>query len=106
MTSRCPGEAGTTNAYPSALPDVDAAFADLLVRVKAATERLDSTGAEALLRTLLGMQERFAHCVDEAARRAHHHLSWEAIGRIAGVTKQAAHHRWGRNDATTRRLAG
>lgn len=101
-----PGEADTTSGPPSPFPEVDGAFQELLARVDSATEGFDPTSAQALLRTLLGMQERFGRCVDTAARRAHHHLSWEAIGRIAGVTKQAAHHRWGRGEESTEGLVG
>lgn len=89
-----------------ALPEVDLAFDDLLARVVAATESLDPVRAQLLLRTMLGMQERLAHCVDTAAWRAHEHLSWAAIGRIAGVTKQAAHHRWGRRNSSAEGLTG
>lgn len=100
------GEAGPTNGPPPSFPEVEGAFQELLVRVVSATEGLDSVSAQALLRALLGMQERFSGCIDSAARRAHDHLSWEAIGRIAGVTKQAAHHRWGRSTGSTEGLAG
>jgi hypothetical protein len=99
-------EADTPSGPCSRFPDVDGAFQDLLARVDSATHGFDPASAQALLHALLGMQERFARCVDSAARRAHDHLSWEAIGRIAGVTKQAAHHRWGRGDESTEGLAG
>lgn len=106
MRTLRPGEADTSSGPPSQFPEVDGAFEDLLARVDSATEGFDPASAQALLRALLGMQERFERCVDSAARRAHDHLSWEAIGRIAGVTKQAAHHRWGRGGESTEGLAG
>lgn len=103
MRSFSPSEAGTADRSPSPFPEIEGAFKDLVMRVVSATEALDPSSAQGLLQALLGMQERFAGCVDTAARRAHDHLSWEAIGRIAGVTKQAAHHRWGRDGGTTRK---
>ena len=106
MRSPPQGAADVSTETPLRFPELDVAFDDLLVRVGSATEGLDSAGAQALLRALLGMQERFGQCVDTAARRAHDHLSWQAIGRIAGVTKQAAHHRWGRSEDPTEGFAG
>lgn len=107
MRSLRPDDVGVVTGDPhSRFPDVDVSFADLLVRIGSAAEGLDSAGAQALLRAVLEMQERFAKCVDTAARHAHDHLSWEAIGRIAGVSRQAAHHRWGRSEASTKGLAG
>lgn len=106
MRSFSPSEAGTPDGSPSLFPEVESAFTDLLMRVASATEGLEPGSAQALLRALLGMQERFAGCIDAAARCAHVHLSWEAIGRIAGVTKQAAHHRWGRDTGSTEGLVG
>lgn len=100
-----PDEAPGRWGVPSGFPDVDAAFSDLLLRVDTATGDLDPASARALLQALLGMQDRFARSIDAAARRAHDHLSWEAIGRIVGVTKQAAHHRWGKGEPSTERLA-
>jgi hypothetical protein len=91
----------------TAFVDLETAFEDLLLKADGALQELDGVRALELLRVVLANQERWSAYVDTVARRAHDHLSWSAIGCIAGVTKQAAHHRWGSNAASEGRgLAG
>lgn len=81
----------------SEFPEVEEALDRLVASVEAARETLDPMRAQVLLRAVLGMQAHWDEHVARTVWRAHEHLSWKVIGRIAGITKQAAHHRWGRN---------
>jgi len=81
----------------SEFPEVEEALDRLVSSVEAARETLDPMRAQVLLRAMLGMQAHWDEHVARTVWQAREHLSWKVIGRMAGITKQAAHHRWGRN---------
>jgi hypothetical protein len=68
-----------------------------MLQANAAYQELDEARALELLGVVLANQEKWSAYVDTVARRSHDQLSWLVIGRIAVVTRQAAHHRWGGN---------
>jgi hypothetical protein len=76
------------------IDELNEAFGDLVRQVRECTAGLDAESARQLLQSMLRLQEEWNQCVDAVVGNARRHLTWSEIGSVAGVTKQAAHHRW------------